>query len=178
MIKEKKNVHRAKTLNNLEKDIIEKEKELNALKKAFELNDFTALNILPMKFVSKTKRHSIKIPKELNNEINEKRKELKKLKEIEELDKIQMTLFKNIKSQRNKNYKLNPITQRINSTDKNKKYFQTEDVFANNLNKECEKILGNKIININNKIKLNSTTTNQWQKNNDNILKKMNSEKK
>ena len=55
MIKEKKNVHRAKTLNNLEKDIIEKEKELNALKKAFELNDFTALNILPMKFVSKTK---------------------------------------------------------------------------------------------------------------------------
>ena len=172
MIKEKKNVHRAKTLNNLEKDIIEKEKELNALKKAFELNDFTALNILPMKFASKTKRHSIKIPKELNNEINEKRKELKKLKEIEELDKIQMTLFKNIKSQRNKNYKLNPITQRINSTDKNKKYFQTEDVFANNLNKECEKILGNKIININNKIKLNSTMTNQWQKNNDNILKK------
>ena len=170
MIKDKKNANRAKTLNNLENDIIEKEKELNALKKAFELNDMTALNILPMHLIPKTKRHSIKIPKELNNEMNEKRKELKKLKEIEELNKIQMTLFKNIKSQRNKNYKLNPITQRTHSIDK--KYYQTEDVFANNLNKECEKIFGNKINNNNNKLKLNSTTTNHWQKDNENKLKK------
>ena len=110
MIKENKNAKRPKTLNNLEKDIIEKEKELNALKKAFELNDLKALNILPVKYIPKTKRPSIKIPKALNDEINEKRKELKKLKEIEELDKIQMTLFKNIKTNRKKNYKLNPIS--------------------------------------------------------------------
>ena len=160
MIKTKVHSKRAKTLNNLEKDIIEQEKELNALKKAFELNDVKALNVLPMKYMPKTIRHSKKIPKLLNEEINEKRKELKKLEEIEELNKIQMTLFNNIKTQRNKNYKLNPISQRGHSND-NKKYYQTEDYFAINLNKECEKILGDKKNN-NRKINLNNTT-NEWK---------------
>ena len=159
MIKNKVHSKRAKTLNNLEKDIIEQEKELNALKKAFELNDVKALNILPMKYIPKTIRHSKKIPKLLNEEINEKRKELKKLEEIEELNKIQMTLFNKIKTQRNKNYKLNPISQRVNSTDK--KFYQTEDYFAINLNKECEKILGDRK---NNKRKINlNNTTNEWK---------------
>ena len=165
MIKENKNAKRPKTLNNLEKDIIEKEKELNALKKAFELNDLKALNILPVKYIPKTKRPSIKIPKALNDEINEKRKELKKLKEIEELDKIQMTLFKNIKTNRKKNYKLNPISQRMHSTEKN--YCKTEDFFANNLNKECEKIFGNKPRNNSRNLNLYNTANNtEWKKNN------------
>lgn len=171
MIKENKNSKRAKTLNNLEQDIIEKEKELNALKKAFELNDIKALNILPMKYIPKTKRPSIKIPKALNDEINEKRKELKKLKEIEELDKIQMTLFKNIKTNRKKNYKLNPISQRMHSTENN--YCKTEDFFVMNLNKECEKIFGNKPRNNSRNLNLYNTANNDtdWKKYNNKVKK-------
>ena len=123
-----------------------------------------------MKFIPKTKRNTVKIPKILNEEMNEKRKELKKLKEIEELNKIQMTLFKNIKHPRNKNIKLNPISQRMHSTDK--KYYQTEDFYAINLNKECEKIFGDKK-SFNRNINLNNTAnTNEWLKENNNKLKK------
>ena len=139
MIKEIKNAKISKTSYNLEQEIKEQERELNALKKVYELNDINALNVLPLKNFPKTKKNSVRIPKKLNDEEKERRKELKKLKEVEELNRIQMTLFKDIKSQR-KNYKLNPISQRTNSF--GKKYFQTEDFFADNLNKECDKILG------------------------------------
>ena len=139
MIKEIKNAKISKTSYNLEQEIKEQERELNALKKVYELNDINALNVLPLKNFPKTKKNSVRIPKKLNDEEKERRKELKKLKEVEELNKIQMTLFKDIKSQR-KNYKLNPISQRTNSF--GRKYFQTEDYFVQNLNKECDKILG------------------------------------
>ena len=139
MIKEIKNAKISKTSYNLEQEIKEQERELNALKKVYELNDINALNVLPLKNFPKTKKNSVRIPKKLNDEEKERRKELKKLKEVEELNRIQMTLFKDIKSQR-KNYKLNPISQRTNSF--GKKYYQTEDFFADNLNKECDKILG------------------------------------
>ena len=139
MIKEIKNAKISKTSYNLEQEIKEQERELNALKKVYELNDINALNVLPLKNFPKTKKNSVRIPKKLNDEEKERRKELKKLKEVEELNKIQMTLFKDIKSQR-KNHKLNPISQRTNSF--GRKYFQTEDYFVQNLNKECDKILG------------------------------------
>jgi len=139
MIKEIKNAKISKTSYNLEQEIKEQERELNALKKVYELNDINALNVLPLKNFPKKKKNSVKIHKKLNDEEKERRKELKKLKEVEELNKIQMTLFKDIKSQR-KNYKLNPISQRTNSF--GRKYFQTEDYFVQNLNKECDKILG------------------------------------
>ena len=107
MIKEIKNAKISKTSYNLEQEIKEQERELNALKKVYELNDINALNVLPLKNFPKTKKNSVRIPKKLNDEEKERRKELKKLKEVEELNRIQMTLFKDIKSQR-KNHKLNP----------------------------------------------------------------------
>ena len=143
MIKDKNNVKYWKTSYNLEQDIKEQERELNALKKVYELNDINALNMLPLKNLPKTKRNSVRIPKKLIDEKKERRKELQKLKEIEELNKIQMTLFKDIKMFKKKNNKLEPISQRNPFTKKN--YCQTEDFFAINLNKECDNILnGNK----------------------------------
>jgi len=160
MIKDIKNVKRGKKSYNLEQDIKDQEKELHALKQAFEFNDMNLLNVLPMKNIPKGKKNSARLPKKLNDEINEKRKELKKLKEIEELNKIQMTLFKDVKIRGRKNYKLNPISQRMPSADK--KFYHTEDYFAINLNKECDKILGNK----NNKNKKNhphrTTVESDW----------------
>ena len=142
MIKEIKNQKNGKTSYNLEQEIKEQEKELNAIKQVFELNDLNALNVLPIKNIQKTKKNSVRIPKKLTEREKEKRKELKKLQEIEELQKIQMTLFKDINKHRKRNNQLNPISQRIPST--GKEFYKTEDVFASNLNKECEKILGNK----------------------------------
>ena len=143
MIKDKSNAKFWKTSYYLEQEIKEQERELNALKKVYELNDINALNMLPLKNLPKAKRNSVRVPKKLNDEEKERRKGLKKLKEIEELNKIQMTLFKDVKMFRKKNNKLEPISQRNPFT---KKHFcQTEDYFAINLNKECDNILnGNK----------------------------------
>ena len=153
MIKDKNNVKYWKTSYNLEQDIKEQERELNALKKVYELNDIKALNVLPLKNLPKLKRNSVRVPKKLNDEEKERRKEIKKLKEIEELNKIQMTLFKDIKFHKKKNIKLEPINQ-INPLS-HRRFFQTEDCFANNLNKECDTILGENKKNINKNKKFN-----------------------
>ena len=166
MIKDIKNVKRGKKSYNLEQEIKDQEKELHALKQAFEFNDMNLLNVLPMKNMPKAKKNSARIPKKINDEITEKRKELKKLKEIEELNKIQMTLFKDVKIRGRKNCKLNPISQRMPSADK--KFYHTEDYFAINLNKECDKIFGNNNTNnnINNKNKKihphRTTVASEW----------------
>ena len=158
MIKDKSNVKFWETSSNLEQEIKEQERELNALKKVYELNDINALNMLPLKNLPKTKRNSVRIPKKLIDEKKERRKELKKLKEIEELNKIQMTLFKDIKFHKKKNIKLEPINQ-INPLS-HRRFFQTEDCFANNLNKECDTILGENKKNINKNKKFNPYKTN------------------
>ena len=158
MIKDKNNVKYWKTSYNLEQDIKEQERELNALKKVYELNDIKALNVLPLKNLPKLKRNSVRVPKKLNDEEKERRREIKKLKEIEELNKIQMTLFKDIKFHKKKNIKLEPINQ-INPLS-HRRFFQTEDCFANNLNKECDTILGENKKNINKNKKFNPYKTN------------------
>ena len=56
MIKDKSNVKFWKTSSNLEQEIKEQERELNALKKVYELNDINALNMLPLKNLPKTKK--------------------------------------------------------------------------------------------------------------------------
>ena len=154
MIKDKKNTKYSKISFNLEKEVKEQERELKALKQVYELNDINALNALPLKYIPKTKKNSVKIPKKLNELEKEKRKELIKWKEVKELNKIQMTLFKDINNKRKRNYQLNPISQRVPSFDK--KFYQTEDFFAKYLNEECDKIFGD-----NNKNKLKKNFANK-----------------
>ena len=176
MIKDKSNAKFWKTSYYLEQEIKEQERELNALKKVYELNDINALNMLPLKNLPKAKRNSVRVPKKLNDEEKERRKGLKKLKEIEELNKIQMTLFKDVKMFRKKNNKLEPISQRNPFTKKH--YCQTEDYFAINLNKECDNILNGNKKNIINDKNFNLFKTNvefnlEKGNNNNNQLKKI-----
>ena len=162
MIKEIKKSKYSSISSNLEQEVKEQEKELDALKKVFELNDIKALNILPLKNIQKSKQNSVRIPKKLNKLEQEKRKELKKLKEVEELNKIQMSLFKEIGRKRNKNTLLNPISQRVPSFEK--RVYQTEDFFVNYLNKECDKILGNNKNSSKNKNLNRTTADSDWNK--------------
>ena len=162
MIKEIKKTKYSSISSNLEQEVKEQEKELDALKKVFELNDIKALNILPLKNIQKSKQNSVRIPKKLNKLEQEKRKELKKLKEVEELNKIQMSLFKEIGRKRNKNTLLNPISQRVPSFEK--RVYQTEDFFVNYWNKECDKILGNNKNSSKNKNLNRTTADSDWNK--------------
>ena len=162
MIKEIKKTKYSSISSNLEQEVKEQEKELDALKTVFELNDIKALNILPLKNIQKSKQNSVRIPKKLNKLEQEKRKELKKLKEVEELNKIQMSLFKEIGRKRNKNTLLNPISQRVPSFEK--RVYQTEDFFVNYLNKECDKILGNNKNSSKNKNLNRTTADSDWNK--------------
>ena len=149
---------KGKNSNLLAKEILEQEKELNAIKEALEYNNLKALNELNINKNNKKgkKISSARIPQ--NMRLKEKKEELKKLKEIDELSKIQYNLFKNVNKRKNI---IKPISQRVTSSDK--KYYKTEDYFAINLNNECDRILGNKN-NKNNKTICNKTFTSNWNK--------------
>ena len=54
-----------KKSDKLEKELKEQEKELEAIKEAFEKNNMNALNSLPIKNMPKSSRFSAKVPKKL-----------------------------------------------------------------------------------------------------------------
>ena len=137
----------SKTIN-LEYEIKEQEKELALIKEAVEKGNINALNTLKIKVPKSTRRPSAKIPKKLSEKEKERRDELRRLKEVQELAKIQDKLLKRIHSRRT----IEPIDKKI-LTAAQKMYTgnKNKDVFAENLNKECDKLL---------------ITTNNFKKNN------------
>ena len=127
----------ASKTTNLEDEIKEQEKELALIKEAVEKGNMKALNPLNIK-VPKTTRPSAKIPKKLSEKEKERRDELRRLKEVQELAKIQDKLLKKIHSRRTIepiDKKMLTTAQRMYAGNKNK------DIFAENLNKECDKLL-------------------------------------
>ena len=149
-----------KRSDKLEKDLKEDEKELEAIKEAVEKNNMNALHNLPIKNLPKSSRLSARIPKKLSEKEKERRDEMRRLKEVEDLDKIQKQLFKQVKSRR----KIEPIDKKILITAKNINAninIDKDDIFALNLNKECNRILGNE----NSKQYIpNKTVTGAWTK--------------
>ena len=128
----------SKKSDKLEKELKEQEKELEAIKEAFEKNNMNALNNLPIKNLPKTSRFSAKVPKRLSEKEKQKRDELRSLKEIENLGKIQQKLFKEVNNRR----KIEPIDKRILTTNQKFINIDKDDIFAMNLNKECERVFG------------------------------------
>ena len=127
----------ASKTTNLEDEIKEQERELALIKEAVEKGNMKALNPLNIK-VPKTTRPSAKIPKKLSEKEKERRDELRRLKEVQELAKIQDKLLKKIHSRRTIepiDKKMLTTAQRMYAGNKNK------DIFAENLNKECDKLL-------------------------------------
>ena len=128
-----------KKSDKLEKELKEQEKELEAIKEAFEKNNMNALNSLPIKNMPKSSRFSAKVPKKLSEKEKQKREELRSLKEIENLGKIQQKLFKEVNNRR----KIEPIDKKILTTNQKFINIDKDDLFAINLNKECDRVFGN-----------------------------------
>ena len=157
-----------KKTDNLENEVREHEKELEAIKEALEKNNMNALNNLQIKNIPKSSRFSGKLPKRLTDKEKERRDEIRRLKEVEGLDKIQQQLFKQVRGRR----KIDPLDKKILTT--NRRFMDNDDIFAMNLNKECERILGKE----NSKQPIpNKTMANAWRnksKNDKKILRKNN----
>ena len=142
---------------NLEDEIKEQEKELAMIKEAVEKGNMKALNTLNIKVPKSTRRPSAKVPKKLSEKEKERRDEIRRLKEVQELAKIQEKLLKKIHSRRT----IEPIDKKI-LTAAQRMYVgnKNKDVFAENLNKECDKlfITGNELKknnNVHNKTTIN-----------------------
>ncbi len=112
---------------NLEQDVIEMEKEYEAIKEAHEKGNIDALNNFRIKNLKSTKI-SAKMPKKLSEKEKEKRDEIRRLKEAEDLAQIQQRLFKQVKGRK----KIEPLYK--------KNLYSNADVFAANIEKECEKV--------------------------------------
>ena len=79
----------------LENNLKEDERELLAIKDAFEKGHFEGLEKLPLKLDKYNKYGtSIKMPKKLSEKEKKRREERKRLKDLENLEKIQKKLFK------------------------------------------------------------------------------------
>ena len=149
-----------KKADNLENEVKEHEKELEAIREALEKNNMNAINNLQIKNIPKTNRYSAKIPKRLTEKEKERRDEMRRLKEVEDLNKMQQQLFKQVKSRR----KIEPIDKRILTTNNKFINIDKDDIFAINLNKECDRILGNE----NSKQSIPTKTVTTWRKNSKN----------
>ena len=150
-----------KKSDNLENEVKDHEKELEAIKEALEKNNMNAINNLQIKNIPKTNRYSAKVPKRLTEKEKERRDEIRRLKEVEDLNKMQQQLFKQVKSRR----KIEPIDKRILTTNNKFINIDKDDIFAMNLNKECDRILGNE----NSKQSIsNKTVTTVWRNNSKN----------
>ena len=112
---------------NLEQEVIEMEKEYEAIKEAHSKGNIDALNNFRIKNLKSTKI-SAKIPKKLSEKEKEKRDEIRRLKEAEDLAQIQQKLFKQVKGRK----KIEPLYK--------KNLYSNADVFAANIEKECEKV--------------------------------------
>ena len=111
---------------NLELDVKDKERELEALKEALEKGNLDILNNLHINL--KSTKNSTKVPKKLSEKEKEKRDEIRRLKEAEDLAQIQQKLFRQVKGRK----KIEPLYK--------KSLYTNMDVFANNIEKECEKV--------------------------------------
>ena len=112
---------------NLEQEVINMEKELEKLKEASEKGNIDVLTNLRIKNLKSTKL-STKIPKKLPDKEKEKRDEIRRLKEAEDLAQIQQKLFRQVKGRK----KIEPLHK--------KNLYSNADVFAANIEKECEKV--------------------------------------
>ena len=112
---------------NLEQEVIEMEKEYEAIKEASEKGNMDVLTNFRIKNLKSTKI-STKIPKKLSEKEKEKRDEIRRLKEAEDLAQIQQKLFKQVKGRK----KIEPLYK--------KNLYSNADVFAANIEKECEKV--------------------------------------
>ena len=170
MQKMSKTAQNWKKSDRLEKELKEDEKELEAIKQALEKNNMKALNNLPIKNIPKSRRLSAKVPKKLSDKEKERRDEIRRLKEVEDLDKIQKQLFKQVKKRR----KMEPIDKKILSTNQRFVNIDKDDIFALNLNKECDRILGNQ----NSKQYMaNKTTSAVWRKKENSVKRKTSNKK-
>ena len=113
---------------NLEQEVIEMEKEYEAIKEAREKGNIDVLTNFRIKNLKSTKL-SAKIPKKLSEKEKEKRDEIRRLKEAEDLAQIQQKLFKQVKGRK----KIEPLYNK-------KSLYSNADVFAANIEKECEKV--------------------------------------
>ena len=125
--------------SKLEEDVKNQERELKAIKHAIENGNIEALNHLKLKD-SKSIKTSVKIPKILSEKEKERRDEIRRLKEVENLAKIQEKLLRQIHGRK----KIEPINKKILGTCATHQNYDKEDIFASNLDKECQKILEKK----------------------------------
>ena len=153
-----KTTKKVKRIDNLEKEVKEHERELKAIKEAFESHNINALNTLRMQNIPKTSRLSAKPPKKLSSKEKERRDDIRRWKEVEDLNKIQQSLFKQVKGRK----KIEPIDKRILTANQRFTNIDKDDIFAINLNKECDRILGNEN---SKKFKPNKTMSTTWRKN-------------
>ena len=124
----KNNLKNSKT-KTLEIDVKEKEMEYEAIKEAIEKGNINLLSSFNFKGLKSTKFQS-KIPKKLSEKEKEKRDEIRRLKEAEDLAEIQQKLFRQVKGRR----KIEPLYNK-------KSLYSNKDVYGDNIDKECEKIL-------------------------------------
>ena len=153
-----KTTKKIKRIDNLEKEVKEHERELKAIKEAFESHNINALNTLKIQNIPKSSRISAKPPKRISSKEKERRDDIRRWKEVEDLNKIQQSLFKQVKGRK----KIEPIDKRILTANQRFTNIDKDDIFAINLNKECDRILGNE----NSKqLKPNKTMSTAWRKN-------------
>ena len=122
-----KKIKKTNKTQDLELDVKEKELEYQAIKEAIEKGNIDILSNFHMNSIKSTKM-STKIPKKLSEKEKEKRDEIRRLKEAEDLAQIQQKLFRQVKGRK----KIEPISK--------KGLYANKDVFAANIEKECEKV--------------------------------------
>jgi hypothetical protein len=125
-----KNQQKNAKTRTLEQDVKDKELEYEAIKEAIEKGDINLLSNFKTKGIKGPSKFSAKIPKKLSEKEKEKRDEIRRLKEAEDLAQIQQKLFRQVKGRR----KIEPLYNK-------KGLYSHKDIFASNLDKECEKIL-------------------------------------
>ena len=153
-----KNQQKNAKTRTLELDVKEKELEYEAIKEAIEKGDINLLSNFKSKGKASSK-FTAKIPKKLSEKEKERRDEIRRLKEAEDLAQIQQKLFRQVKGRR----KIEPLYNK-------KGLYSHKDIFASNLDKECEKILVKD--EKNNKNKKYELTKSHNNMNNENIILK------
>ena len=154
-----KNQQKNAKTRTLEQDVKDKELEYEAIKEAIEKGDINLLSNFKTKGMKGQSKFSAKIPKKLSEKEKEKRDEIRRLKEAEDLAQIQQKLFRQVKGR----LKIEPLYNK-------KGLYSHKDIFASNLDKECEKILikDEKL----NKHKKNELAKSHNNMNNENVILK------
>ena len=134
-----KTTKKVKRIDNLEKEVKEHERELKAIREAFESHNINSLNTLLIQNIPKSSRLSAKPLKKISSKEKERREEMRRWKEVEDLTKIQQSLLRQVKGKK----KIEPIDKRILTANQRFMNIDKDDIFAINLNKECDRILGN-----------------------------------